>query len=157
MYMRTGAWPAKPIEHEVLPREDVQDALRNIVRIKRYHPLPHPSQNDLLKETADSWPPNHDQCWILHQEQRELRLTGTFSASQLIARLAPTTGQGTAMISSEALHLGPFILPWTLVIILLSMIMMKIMGQVLGQKQRWEQATEASFLGFLMDQFFGLA
>ena len=58
------------------------------------------------------------------------------------------------MISSEALHLGPFILPWTLVMILLSMIMMKIMGQVLGQKQRWEQATSQVFWDSLWTSFW---
>ena len=78
----------QPIEHEVLPREDVQDALRNIVRIKLDITHYHPSQNDLLKEWQILGPPTMIMLDPSHQEQRELRLTGTFSASQLIARLA---------------------------------------------------------------------
>ena len=78
----------QPIEHEVLPREDVQDALRNIVRIKLDITHYHPSQNDLLKEWQILGPPTMIMLDASHQEQRELRLTGTFSASQLIARLA---------------------------------------------------------------------
>lgn len=77
----------QPIEHEVLPREDVQDALRNIARIKLDLTNYHSSQDELLKQWQILGPPTMIMLDVSHQEQRELRLTGTFSAAQLLARL----------------------------------------------------------------------
>lgn len=77
----------QPIEHEVLPREDVQAALRNIKRIKLDLTNYHSSQDELLKTWQILGPPTMLMLDASHQEQRELRLTGTFSAAQLLTKL----------------------------------------------------------------------
>ena len=77
----------QPIEHEVLPREDVQNALRNIARIKLDLTNYHSTQDELLKQSQILGPPTMIMLNASHQEQRGLRLTGTFSAVQLLARL----------------------------------------------------------------------
>jgi thiol:disulfide interchange protein DsbD len=77
----------QPIEQEVLPREDVQAALRNIARIKLDLTIYHPSQDELLKQWQILGPPTMIMLDTSHQEQREFRLTGTFSAAQLLTRL----------------------------------------------------------------------
>nr|WP_228259982.1 protein-disulfide reductase DsbD [Acinetobacter sp. ANC 4779] len=78
----------QPIEHEVLPREDVQKAVGNIARIKLDLSTYHSSQDEILKKWQILGPPTMIMLDASHQEQRELRLTGTFSAAQLITRLA---------------------------------------------------------------------
>ena len=53
------------------------------------------------------------------------------------------------MISSKALHLGPLMLPWTLIIILIGLMTVSIIGQMVSNKLRWDKA---GFSGFFMDQ-----
>ncbi|MCO8042005.1 protein-disulfide reductase DsbD [Acinetobacter bohemicus] len=77
----------QPIEHEVLPREDVQMALQDIVRIKLDLTHYHPSQDEILKQWQILGPPTMIMLDASQQEQRRLRLTGTFSAEQLLTRL----------------------------------------------------------------------
>ena len=45
------------------------------------------------------------------------------------------------MISSEALHLGPLMLPWTLIIILIGLMTVSIIGQMVSNKLRWDKAV----------------
>ncbi|WP_227602106.1 protein-disulfide reductase DsbD [Acinetobacter sp. FL51] len=83
----------QPIEKDVIPRADVQAALASVARIKLDLTAHDPSQDVILKEWQILGPPTLIFLDHTHQEQREKRLTGTFSAEQLIARLAQ---QGTA-------------------------------------------------------------
>lgn len=83
----------QPIEKDVIPRADVQAALASVARIKLDLTAHDPSQDVILKEWQILGPPTLIFLDHMHQEQREKRLTGTFSAEQLIARLAQ---QGTA-------------------------------------------------------------
>lgn len=45
------------------------------------------------------------------------------------------------MISSEALHLGPLMLPWTLIIILIGLMTVSIIDQMVSNKLRWDKAV----------------
>lgn len=77
----------QPIENEVLPRTDVQQALTSVQRIKLDITDYHASQDELLKQWQVLGPPTMILLNSDHQELRNLRLTGTFSAEQLIGRL----------------------------------------------------------------------
>jgi thiol:disulfide interchange protein DsbD len=77
----------QPIEKEVMPRADVQAALADVARIKLDLTEYHASQDILLKEWQVLGPPTMIFLDAAHQEQRDLRLTGTFSAAQLLSRL----------------------------------------------------------------------
>ena len=82
----------QPIEKEVIPRSDVQSALQDVLRIKLDLTEYHASQDDLLKEWQILGPPTFIFLNAAHQEQRDLRLTGTFSAVQLLNRLEKLQG-----------------------------------------------------------------
>ncbi|MBF4521010.1 protein-disulfide reductase DsbD [Acinetobacter towneri] len=77
----------QPIERDVIPRTDVQDALKNVVRIKLDLTEQHPSQDALLKKWQILGPPTMLFLGAQRQEQRDLRLTGTFNAPQLIQNI----------------------------------------------------------------------
>ena len=77
----------QPIERDVIPRTDVQDALKNVVRIKLDLTEQHPSQDALLKKWQILGPPTMLFLGAQQQEQRDLRLTGTFNAPQLIQNI----------------------------------------------------------------------
>lgn len=77
----------QPVENEVLPRTDVQAALQDVVRIKLDLTEYHPSQDALLRDWQILGPPTMIFLDSQQQEKRTLRLTGTFSATQLIQRL----------------------------------------------------------------------
>ncbi len=82
----------QPIEKDVIPRSDVQSALQNVLRIKLDLTEYHASQDDLLKEWQILGPPTFIFLNSAHQEQRDLRLTGTFSAVQLLNRMQQIKG-----------------------------------------------------------------
>ncbi|UUS64517.1 MULTISPECIES: protein-disulfide reductase DsbD [unclassified Acinetobacter] len=77
----------QPIEKEVLPRADVQIALDAVARIKLDLTEYEASQDIVLKDWQILGPPTMIFLDVQHQEQRNLRLTGTFSAAQLLSRL----------------------------------------------------------------------
>ncbi|MFZ0024215.1 protein-disulfide reductase DsbD [Acinetobacter sp.] len=77
----------QPIEKEVIPRADVQAGLENIARIKLDLTEYEASQDLVLKEWKILGPPTMIFLDEQHQEQRNMRLTGTFSAEQLLSRL----------------------------------------------------------------------
>lgn len=77
----------QPIEKEVLPRADVQTALDAVARIKLDLTEYEASQDIVLKDWQILGPPTLIFLDTEHQEQRNLRLTGTFSAEQLLNRL----------------------------------------------------------------------
>ncbi|WP_257223731.1 protein-disulfide reductase DsbD [Acinetobacter sp. YH12140] len=77
----------QPIEKEVLPRADVQTALDTVARIKLDLTEYEASQDIVLKDWQILGPPTLIFLDTEHQEQRNLRLTGTFSAAQLLNRL----------------------------------------------------------------------
>lgn len=77
----------QPIEKEVIPRADVQAGLDNITRIKLDLTEYEASQDLVLKEWQILGPPTMIFLDEQHQEQRDMRLTGTFSAEQLLSRL----------------------------------------------------------------------
>ncbi|MCL6238779.1 protein-disulfide reductase DsbD [Acinetobacter sp. ANC 5033] len=77
----------QPIEKEVLPRADVQTALDAVARIKLDLTEYEASQDIVLKDWQILGPPTMIFLDVQHQEQRNLRLTGTFSAVQLLSRL----------------------------------------------------------------------
>lgn len=77
----------QPIEKEVLPRADVQTALDAVARIKLDLTEYEASQDIVLKDWQILGPPTMIFLDVQHQEQRNLRLTGTFSAAQLLSRL----------------------------------------------------------------------
>ncbi len=81
------------IEKEVIPRSDVQTALQNVVRIKLDLTHYHSSQDELLKEWQILGPPTFIFLNAAHQEQRELRLTGSFSATHLLGKLQQLQGE----------------------------------------------------------------
>ena len=77
----------QPIEKEVFPRADVQNALQAFTLIKLDLTHYNESQDIILKEWEVLGPPT---LLILNAdgtEQRALRLTGTFNAKQLIQQL----------------------------------------------------------------------
>lgn len=77
----------QPIEKEVLPREDVQAQLNELVLIKLDLTHFEPSQDELLKKWQILGPPTFIFLNTQHDEIRDLRLTGTFTATQLLNRL----------------------------------------------------------------------
>lgn len=81
----------QPIEKEVIPRSDVQAALQDILRIKLDLTHYDPSQEELLKAWQILGPPTFIFLDPEHQEIRDLRLTGTFRAEQLLKRLQHLT------------------------------------------------------------------
>ena len=77
----------QPIEKEVIPRADVQAGLAHVARIKLDLTEYEASQDVVLKEWQILGPPTMIFLDEQHQEQRDMRLTGTFSAEQLLSRL----------------------------------------------------------------------
>lgn len=77
----------QPIEREVLPRADVQDALKNVTRIKLDLTQYEASQDIILKQWQILGPPTVLFLAPNQKEQRELRLTGTYTAVQLIQNI----------------------------------------------------------------------
>ena len=77
----------QPIEKEVMPQRDVQAALQDLVRIKLDLSDYQQSQDQLLKDWQILGPPTFIFLDQSHLEQRDLRLTGTFRADQLLNRL----------------------------------------------------------------------
>ena len=77
----------QPIEKEVIPRSDVQTALQDMIRIKLDLTEHHQSQELILQQWQILGPPTFIFLDPQHQEQRHLRLTGTFGARQLLNRL----------------------------------------------------------------------
>ncbi len=77
----------QPIEKEVMPRFDVQAGLAHVARIKLDLTEYEASQDAILKQWQILGPPTLIFLDTEHQEQRNLRLTGTFSAEQLLNRL----------------------------------------------------------------------
>ena len=70
-----------------MPRADVQAGLAHVARIKLDLTEYEVSQDVILKEWQILGPPTLIFLDTEHQEQRNLRLTGTFSAAQLLSRL----------------------------------------------------------------------
>ena len=77
----------QPIERDVLPRRDVQQPLDQVLRVKLDLTHAHPSHDALLKKWQILGPPTFIFLDKTHHEQRYLRLTGTFTATQLIHAL----------------------------------------------------------------------
>ncbi|KAF1019912.1 MAG: Thiol:disulfide interchange protein DsbD [Acinetobacter bereziniae] len=78
----------QPIEKEVFPRVDVQDALKNFTLIQLDLTEYNASQDVILKQREILGPPT--MLFLDHnaQEIRALRFTGTFSATQLLQQTA---------------------------------------------------------------------
>jgi thiol:disulfide interchange protein DsbD len=78
----------QPIEKEVFPRVDVQDALKNFTLIQLDLTEYNASQDIILKQREILGPPT--MLFLDHnaQEIRALRFTGTFSATQLLQQTA---------------------------------------------------------------------
>ena len=74
----------QPIEKEVFPRTDVQEALKNFTLIQLDLTEYNASQDIILKQREILGPPTMLFLNSNAQEIRELRFTGTFSAPQLI-------------------------------------------------------------------------
>lgn len=49
------------------------------------------------------------------------------------------------MISVEAIHLGPFMLPFPLLLVLLGLIIVYVVGKILNKKQQWSAQTWQNF------------
>lgn len=49
------------------------------------------------------------------------------------------------MISAEAIHLGPFMLPFPLLLVLLGLIIVYVVGKILNKKQQWSAQTWQTF------------
>lgn len=49
------------------------------------------------------------------------------------------------MISSEALHLGPLMLPWGLFFLLFALVITSMIGRKIGQKYHWSQEIQQRF------------
>lgn len=78
----------QPIEKEVFPRTDVQDALKGFTLIQLDLTTYNESQDSILKQREILGPPTMLFFNENAQEIRELRFTGTFSATQLIQQVA---------------------------------------------------------------------
>lgn len=78
----------QPIEKEVFPRVDVQDALKNFTLIQLDLTEYNASQDIILKQREILGPPT--MLFLNHhaEEIRALRFTGTFSAQQLLKQTA---------------------------------------------------------------------
>ena len=74
----------QPIEKEVFPRTDVQEALKNFTLIQLDLTEYNASQDIILKQREILGPPTMLFLNSNAQEIRELRFTGTFSGPQLI-------------------------------------------------------------------------
>ena len=77
----------QPIEKEVFPRTDVQQALKGFTLIKLDLTEYNASQDLILKEREILGPPTMLFLNANAQEIRQLRFTGTFSANQLMQQL----------------------------------------------------------------------
>lgn len=77
----------QPIEKEVFPRADVQESLKGFTLIKLDLTEYHASQDFILKQHEILGPPTMLFLTADAQEIRNLRFTGTFSASQLMQQL----------------------------------------------------------------------
>lgn len=77
----------QPIENEVLPRADVQQALANFTLIKLDLTENDPSQDLILQQFQILGPPTMLFLDANAKEQRQLRLTGTFNAKKFIHQL----------------------------------------------------------------------
>lgn len=77
----------QPIEKEVFPRADVQESLEGFTLIKLDLTEYHASQDFILKQREILGPPTMLFLTADAQEIRNLRFTGTFSASQLMQQL----------------------------------------------------------------------
>lgn len=80
----------QPLEKEVFPRADVQRALHDFVLIKLDLSTYEKSQDLILKQHEILGPPTLLIFNAEGQEIRDLRLTGTFKAEQLIQQLQKT-------------------------------------------------------------------
>ena len=49
------------------------------------------------------------------------------------------------MISSEALHLGPFMLPWGLLCLVLALLVSAMIGRKVGQQAQWSTEIQQRF------------
>lgn len=78
----------QPIEKEVFPRVDVQDALKGFTLIQLDLTTYNESQDLILKQHEILGPPTMLFLNENGQEIRELRFTGTFTATQLIQQVA---------------------------------------------------------------------
>lgn len=83
----------QPIERDVLPRTDVQDALKNVIRIKLDLTHYEASQDIILKQWQILGPPTVLFLAPNQKEQRNLRLTGTYTAVQLIQNIQKLNGE----------------------------------------------------------------
>jgi thiol:disulfide interchange protein DsbD len=82
----------QPIERDVLPSAAVQAAIENVVRIKLDLTHYEASQEIILKHWQILGPPTVLFLDPSHQEIRELRLTGTYSAKQLVQNIQSMSG-----------------------------------------------------------------
>src|SRR5690606_9243516 len=53
--------------------------------------------------------------------------------------------RSTAMISSEALHLGPLMLPWRLLFLFVALIITAMIGRKVGQQAQWSSEIQQRF------------
>lgn len=83
----------QPIEKDVMPRADVQAALANFTLIKLDLTHYEASQDLILKNLEILGPPTMLFLNADAQEQRQLRLTGTFSAAEFIQQMHQANAQ----------------------------------------------------------------
>lgn len=81
----------QPIEREVLPSARVQQAIQNVTRIKLDLTQYEPSQDVLLKQLQVLGPPTLLFLQPNQHERRNLRLTGTYTAAQLVENVQQLT------------------------------------------------------------------
>lgn len=77
----------QPIERNVLPEAEVQDALRGVTRIKLDLSQYQASQDLILKQWQILGPPTVLFFAADQKEKRQLRLTGTYTAAQLVKNI----------------------------------------------------------------------
>ncbi|MCU4638605.1 protein-disulfide reductase DsbD [Acinetobacter courvalinii] len=82
----------QPIERDILPSAAVQAAIENVVRIKLDLTHYEASQDIILKNWQILGPPTVLFLDPSHQEIRDLRLTGTYSAKQLVQNIQSMSG-----------------------------------------------------------------
>ncbi|WP_332605016.1 protein-disulfide reductase DsbD [Acinetobacter sp. ESBL14] len=82
----------QPIERQVIPSVEVQAAIANVVRIKLDLTHYEASQDLILKQRQILGPPTVLFLNEQHEEQRNLRLTGTFTAHQLVQNVKQLSG-----------------------------------------------------------------
>ncbi|MCH7293821.1 protein-disulfide reductase DsbD [Acinetobacter higginsii] len=83
----------QPIERDVLPAPEVQAAIEHMVRIKLDLTHYEASQDIILKNWQILGPPTVLFLDPNHQEIRDLRLTGTYSAKQLVQNIQLMSGE----------------------------------------------------------------